>query len=369
MSKTRRVLVVRNAYAKDCGGAEQYALNLSLELKKNGLDPVLMTRVPDLIMKARNTSIPVISGRWHTSQEWGKHYFIRFPLMVLWYMYIIIRYRFDIIQPQGRDDFIFASVAAGILRRRVVWTDHADLKYILNLRVHPFPHLRSWVLFASRFTESIICVSNAELQKISKHAPPSFTSKLITIHNGVASDISVRTIERPQGPLIVSNSRLVQDKGIAELLQMTSRLKDIHLWIVGGYSENEAFYREMIDSLDIRDRVTLWGYVNRPDDYVGAGDIFVHASYHEAFSLAIVEAAMLGKPIVATNVGGAPEIIDEQSGILVPPKDVDTLTNAVKYMIDNPDKARSFGNHIKKKALKEFVFRKIVKEKVIPLYE
>ncbi len=372
MTRSRKVLVVRNAYDKDCGGAEQYALNLCVELQHNGLSPMLMTRVPDLVKKADKMNVPVIEGKWHSSQEWGKHYFLRLPLMVIWYMYIILKYRFDIIHPQGRDDFIFASIAGGLLGRKVVWTDHADLKYILDLKIHPFPYLRSWTLWASRFTNKIICVSDAEKGKISVNAPDFFVNKLVTIHNGVASvDTSyLGLIERPSAPLVVANSRLVPDKGIKELIEMTSRLKyrNLHLWIVGGYSGNETMYKDIAEKFEVADKVTLVGYVDNPNEYVSMADIFVHASYHEAFSLAIVEAAMLSKPIIATNVGGAPEIIDDTCGILVPPKDTDALVRAVDDLLSDPERAKMYAHNAGEKAEKYFVFSSIVKERVLPLY-
>lgn len=364
-----RVLVIRNAYDKDMGGAEQYALNLSIVLKEEGFTPLLMTRVPNLIEKAKASDISTITGHWHSSQEWGKHYFLRLPLMIAWYIYIILRYRVDIIHPQGRDDFIFASIAAGILGKKVVWTDHADLKYILNLSVHPFPHLRNWVIYASRYASTIICVSNSEKEKITANAPGRLSSKLQVIHNGVFKHKEIPALKRPKGTLIIANSRLVPDKGISELLKAMSKLKSsTTLWIIGSLSGNKEIYTEMASKLGIIDRVKFLGYVNNPNQYVNSADIFVHPSYHEAFSLAVIEAAMLGKPIVATSVGGTPEIISEACGLLVPPKNEKALYEALVYLIDNPAEAKKFGENAKKRASSEFDFTKIVTEKVIPIY-
>lgn len=369
-----KVLVIRNAYDKDMGGAEQYALNLCIVLQQEGYTPILMTRVPSLLSKASAEKIETLRGRWHSTQEWGKHYFLRFPLMTLWYMYIVLRHHIDVVHPQGRDDFIFASVAAGLLRKRVIWTDHADLKYILDLKNHPFPFLKKWTIFASKFTSNIICVSAAEKQKIIKNAPQEFVKKLLVVHNGVFTPESVepavRTASEKTSPLLVSNARLVPDKGISELLQMVARLAyaNVHLWIVGGYSGNLKKFQTEAESLGIDRRVKFIGYVDDPNNYVAAGDIFVHASYHEAFSLAIVEAAVLGKPIVATNVGGAPEIIDSSSGILVPAKDVNALVIAIDYLLNNPEIAKKLGHHISIKAKKNFMFDTIVREKILPLY-
>ena len=368
----KRILVIRNAYDTDAGGAEQYALNLCVVLQKQGLDPILMTRVPDLLKKAKTAGIFTRPGRWHSTQEWGKHYFLRLPLMVLWYLFILLRYRIDVVHPQGRDDFIFASIAAGMLRKTVVWTDHADLKYIMNLSVHPFPYLKKWVVFASQFARTIICVSNSERDKIAKNAPDNLVKKLNVVHNGVFVPKNVQAVEKPPTPLLVSNARLVPDKGIKELLEALASLDDeaTSLWILGSPSGNADRYSKLAKKLGIEKRVKLLGYVADPDRYVAAADIFVHASYHEALSLAIIEAAMLGKPIVATNVGGAPEVLDDnKSGLLVPPKDSSALTNALNYLLGHPIEARAMGAIAQQRARQEFDFEKIVQNKIIPMYE
>lgn len=367
----KKILVIRNAYDTDAGGAEQYALNLCIVLKERGLQPLLMTRVPDLLKKATAAGITTKKGQWHRTQEWGKHYFLRLPWMVVWYAFILIRYRIDIVHPQGRDDFIFASIAAGLLGKPVVWTDHADLKYIMDLSVHPFPFLKSWTLFAARFARHIICVSNAEKDKIVAVSPPQLHQKLIVVHNGVFIPENIEPVSRSKDPLLVSNARLVPDKGVGELLEALAKIKNrqAKLWIVGSPSGNKEKYQSLAKSLGVDHRVSLLGYVTNPDSYIATGDIFVHASYHEALSLAIIEAAMLGKPIIATAVGGAPETItDRSSGLLVPPKDVPSLVQAINYMLEHSNEARSMGEAAQKRARDEFDFRKIVQNKIIPLY-
>lgn len=369
----KRILVIRNAYDKDMGGAEQYALNLCVALQDEGLKPILMTRVPSLLSKASAEKIQTLRGRWHSTQEWGKHYFIRLPFMVIWYVYVILRYRIDALHPQGRDDFIFASIAGGFLRKPVVWTDHADLKYIMDLENHPFPYLKSWVVFASRFCKAIICVSEAEKAKIEAHAPSTLRKRLVVIHNGVFIPQSVMPIKRvgaeKGSTLIATNARLVPDKGIAELLEGMARLKkDTFLWIVGGYSGNQEKYSQMAKDLGVAEHVKFIGYVNNPHDYIAVADIFVHASYHEAFSLAVIEAAMLGRPIVATSVGGNSEILGDSRGVLIAPKDVNSIVSAINNLMNNPAEAVRMGREVKEYAHKFYDFKKIVKEQVIPLY-
>jgi glycosyltransferase involved in cell wall biosynthesis len=366
-----RVLVIRNAYDKDAGGAEQFALNLCLALRTNGHEPILMTRVPGIVAKAEAAGLNVRRGMWHKTQEWGKHYFLRLPVTTLWYAWFILVNRIDVVHAQGRDDFIFATLAAKLLGRRVVWTDHADLKVVMDPKRHPFPYLRKWITGAARYTASIMCVSQAEMDAI-KRVAPELAGKLVLVHNGVFLPGNVHPTNKDAEFVIVSNARLVPDKGIAELLEgfaasaYTSRAK---LWLLGADSGNLGMYQQKAAELGISERVRFVGYVSNPNDYVAAADLFIHASYHEAFSLAIIEAAMLGRAIVATNVGGAPEIIAEGTGILIPPKDASSITDAIGILLADPAKRQAMGERARLKVTNEFDFTKIVQEKVIPLYE
>jgi glycosyltransferase involved in cell wall biosynthesis len=366
-----RALVIRNAYDRDAGGAEQFALNLCIALRQNGHDPIFMTRVPGLVAKAHAAGIPVKRGMWHKTQEWGKHYFLRLPITVVWYAWYMLVKQIDVVHPQGRDDFIFATLAAKLLGRRVVWTDHADLKVVMNLQRHPFPYLRKWIVGASRYTAAIMCVSQSELEEISAVAP-ELAGKLKLVHNGVFVPEHTKPVDKDAELIIASNARLVPDKGIGELLEgfAASKFKDrAKLWLLGAESGNLGLYQQKAAELGIGDRVRFVGYVSNPNDYVAAADLFVHTSYHEAFSLAIIEAAMLGRAIIATNVGGAPEIITEETGVLIPPKDASSITQAIDALLADPAKRQAIGERAKLKAQNEFDFNKIVKEKVLPLYE
>jgi glycosyltransferase involved in cell wall biosynthesis len=366
-----RVLVIRNAYDRDAGGAEQFALNLCIALRAAGHTPILMTRVPGVVTKAQAAGITVKRGMWHKTQEWGKHYFLRFPLTVLWYCWFMLINQIEVVHPQGRDDFIFATYAAKLLGKRVVWTDHADLKVVMNLDRHPFPYLRKWIVAASKYTRAIMCVSAAERNEIQAVAP-ELAAKLLLVHNGVFVPEHVTAVDKDAEFVIVSNARLVPAKGIGELLEgfAASHYKDrSKLWLLGADSGNLGTYQQQAAELGLTHRATFIGYVANPHDYVAAADVFVHASHHEAFSLAIVEAAMLARPIIATNVGGASEIITEDTGVLIPPQDAGAITSALDDLLANPDKRHVLGQGAKQKATTEFNFTNIVNERIIPLYE
>lgn len=73
-------------------------------------------------------------------------------------------------------------------------------------------------------------------------------------------------------------------------------------------------------------------------------DIFVSSSHTEGLPVAVLEGAGAGLPIVATAVGGTPEVVrDGHNGLLVPPGDVAALRRSIEYLLDNPEEARSMG--------------------------
>lgn len=369
--KKRRVLIIRNAYQKDTGGAEQYALNLAIALKNNGkYQPILVTKHQKIIDKCKNNDIETIKGVWNESQEWTRIYYLRYFYITLWYLWIIAYKRIDIVHPQSRDDFVFATNAGYLAKKKVFWTDHADLKYILDRKKHPNPRMQRWILSAVRHTNKIICVSKNE-KKLILEVAPELENKLIVIYNGVFKPGDISPI--PKNSFVIgSNSRLVEEKGISELLSAFSKIqytKPLELWLVGGYSENLGRYKKQAVKLNIQKKVKFIGYVDNPNDYVASMDIFIHPSYNEAFSLAVIEACMLGRPIIASRVGGTPEIIDDKTGILIDPKSSDEILHAINKMLSDNNKSKEYGLKARQKALSTFDFQKIVNEKVVKLYK
>jgi len=368
MSKSLRVLIIRNAYQQDAGGAEQYALNLAIALAHAGHKPLLITKVKKILAKAKDNNIKAGPGKWHDSQYWDRWYYVRYPLFVLWYIYIILRYQIDVVHPQSRDDFVFATRAAKLAGKKVIWTDHADLKYVLDSVNHYNPRMRGWVIKASKHTSAILCASQSEKHLIRAVAPD--LPKITVVRNGVFVPQNINSAPKTNKLVVGTNARLVEAKGISELIEGFAALKNtqIDLWLLGGTSGNKEKYKKLASKLGVASRLKVFGYVDNPNDFVAAMDIFVHASYHEAFSLAVIEAAMLSRPIVATNVGGTPEIIDGKTGILIEPKSPMAITTALQKLIGDEAGRVQLGQAACKKALAEFDFQNIVEGKIIPIY-
>jgi len=146
--------------------------------------------------------------------------------------------------------------------------------------------------------------------------------------------------------------RLTFYKGVEYVLQALSIIKkkinNVRLIIVGkGYLEKQL--KALCASLGIEKSVIFAGRVsdNMLPKYYAAADVFVlpSTSIAEGFGIVLLEAMASGKPVVASNVGGIPEvIIDGSSGILVPPRETKDLAESVIHLLSNPAMSRAMGH-------------------------
>jgi len=139
--------------------------------------------------------------------------------------------------------------------------------------------------------------------------------------------------------------RLVSSKGHENLFKaVNGNKKDysgIKIMVIGQGPEKsklrELAHKFGLDTLFLSDRYDV-------PELMKAMDIYVQPSFHEAFGITIAEAMYSGLPVIATNVGGIPEVVkDDETGILVPPRDSKALSEAILTLIDNPEMAKSMG--------------------------
>ena len=155
-----------------------------------------------------------------------------------------------------------------------------------------------------------------------------------------------------EGPLIGIVGRLQHWKGIHVLLEAMPRVIErhpgAHCVVVGGPHDLEPLYPgfldERIEQLNLQNHVTLAGAQSDVPRWMMAMDVFIHASDHEPFGIVILEAMALGKPVIATDGGGPPEIITPGvNGMLTPFGDAAALARAILHYLDHPDLAQQMG--------------------------
>jgi len=119
----------------------------------------------------------------------------------------------------------------------------------------------------------------------------------------------------------------------------------------------------LVERLGLSDCVEFLGAVVQPDDILRRADLLLSTSERESFGLTIAEAMACEVPVVATNVGGVPEVLEDGiSGRLVPLGCVQSMAEAAIEILRDPQKAQAMGQAGRKRILERFDQEKIVQQ-------
>jgi glycosyltransferase involved in cell wall biosynthesis len=158
----------------------------------------------------------------------------------------------------------------------------------------------------------------------------------------------------PDGPLLVAVGNLYPVKDHATLLRAAASPPLARVAIAGRGSE-EASLKRLAGELGIADRVHLLGLRDDIDRVLLAADVFVQPSRSEGLPLSILEAMGAGLPVVATAVGGIPEaVVAGKTGALVPAGDPAALAEALRCLLERPDRGHALGCAGRTRAAEEF---------------
>jgi glycosyltransferase involved in cell wall biosynthesis len=158
-------------------------------------------------------------------------------------------------------------------------------------------------------------------------------------------------------------SRLAEGKGFDVLLDAAERFKeeDVSILIAGDGPLQSDLEKEIHDR-DLDDAVHLLGYRTDIPNVMMESDILVLPSFREGTPLVIIEAMAAGLPVIATNIAGIPELIDDtKTGYLIEPGDPDTLASRVDELAQDSNQRELFG-HAGQKRSNAFETRQMVSE-------
>ena len=379
----KSVLLIRNAAKDDFGGAETYQVSLALILKENEFNPIIVSRSKKLLSYSKKNNISTLRGWWWKRQNWSGVHLLLLPLYIVWqliltvwYIYIIKKTTAIALHVQSRDDFIAATLAGKIMGTPVVWTDHMDLRYIFqNISLPLRNPVGKLVFLAAHLASRIILISDNERNLVTSHFKhKSALKKQITLINNGVLDKILDMPERKDDKNFhfCLASRIVENKGVGEAIKafilLQSRIEkptDVKLDIYGDGEDLDKFKKLAKNNTNI----TFHGHQDDAIEKIHQSDVFILPSYQEGFSIALLEATMLGKAIIASNIDSNPEIIHhKKTGLLIEPKSEHGLEKAMHTLLNDPD----LRLHLEKNARQNFIdnydLRKIVKEKIIPLY-
>jgi glycosyltransferase involved in cell wall biosynthesis len=218
---------------------------------------------------------------------------------------------------------------------------------------------RSWYLFCSRHVR----------EQFMRRYPDIPAGRLFTIHNGIEpSRFKVREPDPDAGaPVIGFHGRWVEKKGIHVLLEalriLTRGGREFRALIAGGpdFPEVTATSSGMGERIVAAAREIPGVQLPGTIPYAGIPDLLsrvdigvVPSIYEEPFGIVVLEYLASGIPVVASNVGGIPEIVDDAVGILVPPGDAEALAGAIERLLDDPDARLRMGREGRRRVEERF---------------
>lgn len=232
----------------------------------------------------------------------------------------------------------------------------------------------AWI--CNRRVDGAIAVSGYERDQMLRHG---FRSELVhLIHNGIEDPLAGGAAggRSGGGALTVGVvARLEKAKGIEWLIRAIARLagegwggERLRCVMVGRGSEEESL-KALARSLGVDEQVRFAGYVPHAARLMQSWDVFVLPSIEEPFGLVCVEAMASELPVVASRVGGIPEIVkDGETGLLVPPADDEALAGALVRLAGDPELRRRLGKAGRARFLELFTVEAMAK-KTLELYE
>ena len=265
------------------------------------------------------------------------------------------------------------GLSAGFLARtrwRVMTRHYSDY----HTRINKNLHVRLDQL-CIRLSNTVIAVSQhtAEHMISKEDAPPA---KIQVVLNGIdfdrvkasgpdAGNRIRREFSADGAHLLLIVARLHPEKGHRYLFEALPHIRQqlgqpVRL-LVAGTGTFEAEYRERVRALGCEDMVSFLGFRTDVADLMQAADIVVLPSLAEAFGLVITEAIYLGTPVVATQVGGIPEIVEDGvDGLLVRPADSKALADAMVSLLQDPEKRRGMAGAGRERIQARFGFHDMV---------
>jgi glycosyltransferase involved in cell wall biosynthesis len=270
---------------------------------------------------------------------------------------LLRRERFDVVHTHTSKAGFVGRLAARLARApRILHTPHGHVfhGYYGPSATRGFVLLERW---AARFTDRIITLTDAEAQQhlaLGVGRPGQF----VTVPSGVdlrrargaagrAPAVRGELGQPAEAPLIGAASRLVPVKGIRYLLfamrEVLVRFPGAWL-VIAGDGEERPILEVQAAALGVAPRVRFLGFRADVEAVIAALNVFALPSLNEGMGRVLVTAMALGVPVVASQVGGVAEVVEDgRQGLLVPPEDPAALAKAILAILEDPPAAAAMG--------------------------
>jgi glycosyltransferase involved in cell wall biosynthesis len=277
----------------------------------------------------------------------------------------------------GRLEAVVNHIDPALIHVNDIWWVPHTVKAIGGRRSHAVPivaHVRQEIeptkvrRYELDRVEAVIAISRQIEQSLIDGGVSS--SKVRTLYSGIDffkgelayDDLAIRqTIGLPNGAVLLGTvANLFPRKGYEVMLRalpaIIHAVPTVHYVIVGsddhGYADR---LKRLASELTIADRIHIVGFQDPVQPFLAALDLYTHPALMEGFGIAVVEAMAMGKAVVATTTGGLPEVVaHEDTGLLVPPGDAESLAAAVISLLKDRVRREQMGVSGKARAQERF---------------
>lgn len=208
---------------------------------------------------------------------------------------------------------------------------------------------------------------------------PFVNNKIITIRNGVKEsefyprdEARTKLFARISGEptpniyIVGTIAELHKNKGLEYAIEAFAKIipnnPNLYYFILGGGEEKDRL-SALVEHHGLQERVLLLGYVEDAARFLKAFDVFILPSIKEGLPFVVLEAGLARVPVIATKVGGIPEVIEnEKSGLLVASRDGDAIAKAIQKLREGPELVKHLEEALRDKVANEFSLERTFKE-------
>ncbi len=356
------------------GGAQRHVYDLASAMKDSG-HTVIVALGGNGILR---TKLEDIGIKTYAISELGRDVSIKKDAKSFSRIFSTIkRERPDIVHLHSPKAAGLGSIASRILRvKKIIYTVHG---WAFN-EERPW-YQKIFIIKMSWLTmlcvHKIILLSGREYRQAEKfpitrhkleYIPIGMKTPIFMSIDGakqiLARHIGIEITEFKKKYVIGTIAELHKNKGVEYLIDslrpILSAKTDI-ISIIIGDGELMPDLHMQIRKAGLEDKIFLAGYMENASEYLKAFSLFTLSSIKEGLPYVILEAGSASLPVVATSVGGIPEIIEDmKSGVLVQSKNPEELGHAILYMIEHQHRAKQYGLALRETIINKFGFEKMI---------
>ena len=257
------------------------------------------------------------------------------------------RRRFDFVQTHTPKASFLGLPAARLAGTPAIYTIHGALYFRDNGRL---ANLLGWCFerWCCSWADRVLVQSEEDRHVLPRvHICPA--RKIGYLGNGIVLDRFLAPVApalRSDRPIVVMVSRLVLEKGCQDFLDLAAALSDRADFVHVGpaeHDQSDALDPAAVARAEASGTVRFVGAVDDVRPWLASADLVVLPSYREGIPRAVMEAAVMGRPVVAYDIRGVREVLDPSLGLVAPRGDVAALGTLVADLLDDPERRRAAG--------------------------